>query len=203
VLTVVVLGTACWFVSALTYKPQEIEAGLRPRLENLPRSAVPALKSLAHALRAAASWLWPFVRRAGMVAGRALRATAIAVARASRVGALAVGRSARATGIAAFRAWEGTKQDFRELARRRRERRSRTGRVTRQRRVDFDQSLILTAPEDDPGGVLLPATSFPSRRPSAVSRTVAFVQLLFLVVLWGSVAALAIAGAAWAVARIV
>jgi hypothetical protein len=203
VLTVVVLGTACWFVSALTFKPQETEAGLRPRLENLPRAAVPSLKSVAQTLRAAASWLWPLLRRAGIATARALRGTAIAVARAIRVGALAVGRTARATGLAALQSWDGTKQDLRELARRRRERRSRTGHVTRQRRVDFDQSLILTAPEDDPGGVLLPATSFPSRRPSAVSRTVAFVQLMLLVVLWGSAAALAIAGAAWAVARIV
>jgi hypothetical protein len=70
-------------------------------------------------------------------------------------------------------------------------------------KVRFDRSLILTGPDDPSDGVVLPAFRLTSRPPSALSRLLAFLELLLLVVLWGGGTAIAIAGAAWAVTRIV
>ena len=171
-LTAVVLGAACWMVSALTYEDEGAAAA--PAGRATATVTVQAIKTASRGVW----WLLRIVGLAFVAVGRAVEG--------------AVGRT-----------WTATRARRAARARARTERRQLA--EARQRyRVPFEKSLIVTGPQDEAAvGVALPTFSAYSRRPSALSRLLAFIQLMFFVVLWGSGAALAIAGAAWAVLRFV
>ena len=213
-LTAVILAAAAWMVSALTYQEDEPAQGgrstlLDPGRLSLPRVGADVRTRLDEWWRVGGSAVLRYLRPAGVAVVRAARAVAVAAARAARttgsalwfvlraVGT-AVATVARSAGSGTARAWTGLRGD---IADRRRHRRAH---VVPQR-VPFEKALILTGPEDSGAtvGVALPTFNGSAKRPSALSRLLAFVQLVFLVVLWGGGTALAIAGAAWAVTRIV
>ena len=183
-LTAVVLGAACWMVSALTYQEDEGAEGERSRLlegggwESVSRLATSARTTLSRWSELARSALVRFVRVVGPPIVASAKATASFTMRLVRTTASVPGT----------------------VVRRARPRRRHTPRPVA---VPFEKSLILTGPEETAVGVALPTFNGSAKRPSALTRLLAFVQLVFLVVLWGSGAALAIAGAAWAVTRIV
>ncbi len=219
-LTAVVLGAACWMVSALTYEDEG--AGAAPsRLldagrESLPRVAAAGRSTVLRWSQALGSALLQFGQAAGPVLVAAGRTMAtVAVKATTRVGSaiwlvlrtvgMAFATAARTVGATAGRT--RTAMQTRAAARQRtRMERRRLAQTAQRYSVPFEKSLILTGPQEEAAGMSLPAFSTSSasaRRPSALSRLVAAVQLVFLVVIWGSAAALAIAGAAWAVSQIV
>ncbi len=217
-LTAVVLGAACWMVSALTYEDEGAASGpsrlLDAGRESLPRLGAASRRTLlrwAHAIR---SGFVRFVRAAGPALLAAGRVAATVTVKAITTGASAVwwvlrtvgvtlGAAGRAVGSTAARTWTARRDRATAREQARMERR-RLAQAAKRYRVPFEKSLILTGPQNAAAaGVTLPTFSASSKRPSALSRLLAFIQLMFLVVLWGSGAALAIAGAAWAVTRIV
>ncbi len=219
-LTAVILGAACWMVSALTYE-DEGAAGAPSRLldvgrESLPRVAAASRTTVLRWWRALRSALLRFGRVAGpmlVAAGRTM--ATISVKATTRVGSaiwwvlhtvgMAFSTAARMFGATAVRT--RTAMQTRAAARQRtRMERGRLAQMARRYSVPFEKSLILTGPQEEAAGMPLrafSASSASTKRPSALSRLVAAVQLVFLVVIWGSAAALAIAGAAWAVSQIV
>ncbi|HEX2089513.1 MAG TPA: hypothetical protein VHI54_06220 [Actinomycetota bacterium] len=216
-LTAVVLGAACWMVSALTYE-DEGAAAVPSRLLNAGRESLPRVASASRsAIRRWLQALGSALLRFGQAAAPALVAAGRAVATATliattRVGStiwwvlrtvgMAFATAARTVGTTAGRA--RTAMQTRAAARQRtRMERRRLAQMTQRYSVPFEKSLILTAPQEEPAGMSLPAFSASARRPSPLSRLLAAIQLVFLVVIWGSAAALAIAGAAWAVTQIV
>ncbi len=216
-LTAVVLGAACWMVSALTYEDEGAAAGpsrlLDAGRESLPRVAAAGRTTVLRWADAVRSALIRFAGVAGPGLVTAARATAtIAVTATKGVGSaiwwilrtvgMALATAGRTVGATAARTRTAMRTRAAARHRARMERR-RLAQTARQYRVPFEKSLILTGPQEEAVGVSLPTFSALSRRPSALSRLLAFIQLMFLVVLWGSGAALAIAGAAWAVTRIV
>ncbi len=216
-LTAVVLGAACWMVSALTYQDEGAAAGPSRLLDagraSLPRLAAGVQGTLARWAGVSRAALLRFVRVVGPPIIVAARATATVTVRALRTTgsvlwfvlrtvAIAVARSARFAAVQAVRPWNATRSVIADLRRARTERQA-PARSAQRYHVPFEKSLILTGPQESAVGVALPTFSAPARRPSALTRLLTFIQLVFLVVLWGSGAALAIAGAAWAVTRIV
>ncbi len=217
-LTAVVLGAACWMVSALTYEDEGAAAGPSQLLdagrESLPRVAAAGRTTVLRWADAIRSALIRFARVAGPAAVSAARATATITVSATKAVGSAIWSILRTVGMVLVTAGRAlgatvarsrTAMRTRTAARQRaRTERRRFAQTARQYRVPFERSLILTGPQEEvSAGVSLPAFNASSRRPSALSRLLAFIQLVFLVVLWGSGAALAIAGAAWAVTRIV
>ena len=156
-LTAVVLGAACWMVSALTYEDEGAAAApsrlLDAGRDSLPRVAAAGRTTILRWLQATRSALIQFAHVAGPLLLTAGRATATVTIKGTKTVATAIWWVLRMQGMAF--------------------------------------------------GVSRPTFSASARRPSALSRLLALIQLVFLVVLWGSGAALAIAGAAWAVTRIV
>jgi hypothetical protein len=216
-LTAVVLGAACWMVSALTYEDEGAAAGpsrlLDAGRESLPRVAAASRTTVLRWSQVLRSALLRFGHAAGPVlvaAGQVMAAVAVdattrvgsAIWRVIRTVGMAFAAAARTVGATAGRtrtamqtraaAWQRTRMERRRLTR-----------TAERYSVPFEKSLILTRPQEEAVGVSLPAFSASTKRPSALSRLVAAVQLVFLVVIWGSAAALAIAGAAWAVSQIV
>ena len=220
-LTAVVLGAACWMVSALTYQEDEGTEGERSRLlegggwDSISRLATSARTTLGRWSELAGSALVRFVRLVGPPIAasakatasftmRVLRTTAAAVWTVVRAVAVTLAYGGRLVGTNAARAWSALRSGATELGRARSARaRPRRRQTARPAAVPFERSFILTGPEESAVGVALPTFNGSAKRPSALTRLLAFVQLVFLVVLWGSGAALAIAGAAWAVTRIV
>ena len=217
-LTAVILGAACWMVSALTYE-DEGAAGpsrlLDAGRESLPRVAVASSTTLLRWARALRTGILQLVRAAGpavlaavrvatTITVTAIRTDSSAVWWVLRTVGIALGRAGRAAGATTARTWTATRDRAAAREQARMEQR-RLAQTTKRYRVPFEKSLILTGPQDTTAaaGVSLPAFSASSGRPSALTRLLAFIQLMFLVVVWGSGAALAIAGAAWAVTRIV
>jgi hypothetical protein len=218
-LTAVILGAACWMVSALTYE-DEAAASAPSRLldagrESLPRLSAAGRTTLLRWARAIRTGFLQLLRAAGpalLVAARVaatvtittIRTVGSAVWWVLRTVGIALGRAGRAAGVTTARTWTATRDRAAAREQARMEQR-RLAQTAKRYRVPFEKSLILTGPQDTTAaaGVSLPAFSASSGRPSALSRLLAFIQLMFLVVLWGSGAALAIAGAAWAVTRIV
>ena len=216
-LTAVVLGAACWMVSALTYEDEGAAAApsrlLDAGRESLPRVAAASRTTLLRWSQALRSALLRFGHAAGPMLAAAGRAMAtIAIKATTRVGSaiwwvlravgMASATAARTIGATADRT--RTAMQTRAAARqRKRMERRRLAQTARRYSVPFEKSLILTGPQEEAAGMSLPAFSASARRPSALSRLVAAVQLVFLVVIWGSAAALAIAGAAWAVSQMV
>ncbi len=219
-LTAVILGAACWMVSALTYEDEGAAAApgrlLNAGRESLPRVVSASRTTVLRWWQALRSALLRLVQAAGPLLFAAGRTVAkVAVKATTRVGS-AIWWLLRTVGIAfatAARAVGGTVSrtrtalQTRAAARQRtRMERGRLAQTARRYSVPFEKSLILTGPQEEAVGMSLPAfsaSSAPTKRPSALSRLVAAVQLVFLVVIWGSAAALAIAGAAWAVSQIV
>ena len=216
-LTAVVLGAACWMVSALTYE-DEGAAGTPSRLldagrESLPRVAAASRTTVLRWLQAVRSAVLRFGLAAGPVLVAGWRATATVTVKATtRVGSaiwwvlrtvgMVFATAAHTVGATAGRA--RTAMQNRATARQRtRMERRRLAQTAQPYSVPFEKSLILTGPQEESAGMSLPAFSASARRPSALSRLLAAIQLVFLVVIWGSAAALAIAGAAWAVSQIV
>jgi hypothetical protein len=215
-LTAVVLGAACWMVSALTYEDEGAAAPSRlldAGRESLPRVAAASRTTVLRWLRAVRSALLRLGHAAGPVLVAAGRVMAtVAVKATTRVGSaiwwvlrtvgMAFTTAARTVGATAGRT--RTAMQTRAAARQRtRMERRRLTQTAQRYSVPFEKSLILTGPQEEAVGVSLPAFSASTKRPSALSRLAAAVQLVFLVVIWGSAAALAIAGAAWAVSQIV
>ena len=183
-LTAVVLGAACWMVSALTYE-DEGAAAAPSRLLEVGRASIPRLGAAGRS----ALIRWSQVARSAI--WRVLRTVGIAIGTAARAVGATVGRTQTAM---------RTRAAARQRARVERRRLTQTA----QRYVPFEKSLILTGPQETTAaGMSLPAFSLSTKRPSALSRLLAAIQIVFLVVIWGSAAALAIAGAAWAVSQIV
>ena len=123
-----------------------------------------------------------------------------------RVVASAVVRGAAAGGRTAARSWRQTRSDAGAFVRSRRE--QRRDRAAKTVKPQFERSFILTRP-DEPASEeaeeeddVVPLMAM-SARQSGASRLVAFAQIVFLVIVWGSGVALAIAGAVWAVTRMV
>ena len=219
-LTAVILGAACWMVSALTYEDEGAAAApsrlLDAGRESLPRVAAASRTTVLRWWQALRSALLRFGQAAGPVLVAAGRTTAAVAVKATtrawsgiwwvlRIGGMAFATAARTVGATAART--RTAMQTRAAARRRtRMERGRLAQTAERYRVPFEKSLILTGPQEEAVGMSLPAfsaSSAPAKRPSALSRLVAAVQLVFFVVIWGSAAALAIAGAAWAVSQIV
>ena len=217
-LTAVVLGTACWMVSALTYEDEGAAAApsrlLDAGRDSLPRVAAAGRTTILRWLQATRSALIRFAHVVGPVLLTAGRATAMVTIKGTKTVATAIWWVLRMVGMAFVtaghaigttaartRAAVRTRSAVRQEARMERRRLAQTA---QRHRVPFEKSLILTGPQEEVAvGVSLPTFSASARRPSALSRLLALIQLVFLVVLWGSGAALAIAGAAWAVTRIV
>ena len=197
-LTAVILAAAAWMVSAVTHQEDKAAQGGRSRL--LDRGRLSHSRVGADVRSKLDGW-W---RAVAVVAARAARATGSALWWALRAAGMAVATVSRSAGAGAVRVWTALRGDVAERRRTRIERRRRS-RAARPQRVPFEKSLILTGPENSAVAVAVGVPTFnaSARRPSALSRLLAFIQLVFLVVLWGSGAALAIAGAAWAVTRIV
>ena len=197
-LTAVVLAAAAWMVSALTYEQDGSTDGGRSQLLDPGRLSLPRVGT---DVRSKLDGWW---RAVAVVAARATRRTGSALWLVLRAVGTAVATVSRSAGAGAVRVWTALRGDVAERRRTRIERRRRS-RAARPQRVPFEKSLILTGPENSAVAVAVGVPTFnaSARRPSALSRLLAFIQLVFLVVLWGSGAALAIAGAAWAVTRIV
>jgi hypothetical protein len=216
-LTAVVLGAACWMVSALTYEDEGAASGpsrlLEAGRESLPRVAAAGRTTALRWSQAIRSGLIRFAHLAGPGLVTTGRVTATVIIRATKTVASAIWWILRAVGmgfVAAGRAVGATAErtrtamQTRAMARQRtRMERRRLAQMARRYSVPFEKSLILTGPQEEAAGMSLPAFSASARRPSALSRLLAAIQLMFLVVIWGSAAALAIAGAAWAVSQIV
>ena len=191
-LTAVVVGAACWMVAALTIESDKSFGEiLKPRL------------------RAAGRSLGNAVRIAGGMSVRAVsglaRASAGALNSFGRASARAFSRVFRTIGRVSVRGSHALGSRLAGLRSVRTERRNRR-RVAQRQSLDFERTALVTGPERPEQVVTgsLPILNLsPSDEPPPFSRLLAFLQLLFLVVLWGGGAALAIAGAAWAVTRIV
>ena len=128
--------------------------------------------------------------------GKVLRAVASAILRGLAAG-----------GRTAARSWRQTRSDVAAFVRSRRDQRAdrrARDRAPKTHRPRFERSFILTRPDEleEEEEDVVPLTAM-SRTRSGASRLVAFVEIVFLVVVWGSGAALAIAGAVWAVTRMV
>ncbi|HEX2266824.1 MAG TPA: hypothetical protein VHI97_01310 [Actinomycetota bacterium] len=216
-LTAVVLGAACWMVSALTYGDEGAAAApsrlLNAGRESLPRVAAASRTTVLRWSQAVRSALLRFGHAAGPVLVAAGRAVATVIVKVTtRVGSaiwwvlrtvgMAFAAAARTVGATAGRTRTAMQTRAATRQRTRMERR-RLAQTAQRYSVPFEKSLILTGLQEEAAGMSLPAFSASARRPSALSRLLAAIQLVFLVVIWGSAAALAIAGAAWAVTRIV
>ncbi|MDP8955728.1 MAG: hypothetical protein M3N24_02030 [Actinomycetota bacterium] len=204
-------------VSALSYEDDGAAAGQSRLLdvgrESVPRVAAAGRTTFLRLWQAIRSTLARFLEAAGPVLVAAGRTTATASVRAIgavgsaiwwvvRTVGMAFATAGRAVGFTAGRTRTAvqTRSAARQRARIERRRLAQTAQLDR---VPFEKSLILTGPQEEAAGVALPTFGASARRPSALSRLLAAIQLVFFVVIWGSAAALAIAGAAWAVTQIV
>ena len=216
-LTAVVLGAACWMVSALTYEDEGAAAApsrlLDAGRESLPRVAAASRTTVLRWWQAVRSALLRLAHAAGPVLVAAGRTMATATVKVTttvgsaiwwviRTVGTAFAAAARTLGVSAGRARTAMQTRAAGRQRTRMERR-RLAQTAQRYSVPFEKSLILTGPQEEAASMSLPAFNASARRPSALSRLLAAIQLVFLVVIWGSAAALAIAGAAWAVTQIV